>query len=197
MTEQKTDQELIFEYTAMVSELAKPGNDIIAALTPRTAHILHMAVGISGEVAELIEAVRDGADNILEELGDIEFYFEGLLLHMGVNFELSPEYSDRMYDDYNIRPLLEEMAIVAGGILDKAKRVAIYNKPMESQRLQLLHLIKDLRSLLTCAYRHSEINASWRMARGLNMAKLLKGDNARYKSGRYSNEQANARADKN
>lgn len=48
------------------------------------AHLLHMAVGIAGEAAELLDAVvkyvegeRLDVDNCIEELGDIEFYMEG------------------------------------------------------------------------------------------------------------------------
>lgn len=48
------------------------------------AHLLHMAVGIAGEAAELLDAVvkyvegdRLDIDNCIEELGDIEFYMEG------------------------------------------------------------------------------------------------------------------------
>jgi hypothetical protein len=45
-------------YTHMVKVLAKPGADIVASLTPETAHLLHMAVGVSGEAGELLDAVE-------------------------------------------------------------------------------------------------------------------------------------------
>lgn len=48
-------------------------------------HLLHMAIGIAGESVELLEAIFNYIDgspldaaNVLEELGDIEFYMEGL-----------------------------------------------------------------------------------------------------------------------
>lgn len=74
------------DYTNMVSELAKPGKDIVASLTPEMAHALHMAVGVSGESGELLDAVKKAAIyckpidrvNVVEELGDLEFYMEGL-----------------------------------------------------------------------------------------------------------------------
>lgn len=70
----------------MVRALAKPGKDIIKELDPIGAHILHMAVGISGEAGEIIDAVKKATvynqkidrDNIIEELGDLEFYMHGL-----------------------------------------------------------------------------------------------------------------------
>ena len=70
----------------LVSALCKPGNAIVASLTPDMAHNLHMAVGIAGESGELLDAVKKAAiyckpidrDNVIEELGDLEFYMEGL-----------------------------------------------------------------------------------------------------------------------
>lgn len=70
----------------LVSALAKDGNLIKQELTPLTAHRLHMVVGISGEAGELLDAIKKEAiynkpidrDNVIEELGDLEFYMEGL-----------------------------------------------------------------------------------------------------------------------
>lgn len=76
----------------MVAALAKPGADIIATLTPEKAHSLHMAVGISGEAGELLDAVKKSViynkeldrENVIEELGDLEFYLEGLRAGLGI-----------------------------------------------------------------------------------------------------------------
>lgn len=73
-------------YGKMVNNLAKPGKDIIETLTPEKAHLLHMAVGVSGEAGELLDAVKKAViynkeldlENVIEELGDLEFYMEGL-----------------------------------------------------------------------------------------------------------------------
>lgn len=70
----------------MVSALVKPGQDIIDTLTPEKANLLHMAVGISGEAGELLDAIKKHVmynkeldiDNVIEELGDLEFYMEGM-----------------------------------------------------------------------------------------------------------------------
>ena len=70
----------------MVEMLCKPGVDIIAGLNPSKAHTLHMAVGVSGEAGELLDAIKKFAiygkpidrENVVEELGDLEFYMEGL-----------------------------------------------------------------------------------------------------------------------
>lgn len=100
----------------MVAALAKPGADIVASLTPEKAHSLHMAVGISGEAGELIDAIKKAAiynkpldrENVVEELGDIEFYMEGLRQGLGITRDetithnkkkLSVRYAGGKYSD--------------------------------------------------------------------------------------------------
>lgn len=73
-------------YDVFVRELRKSGEDVIATLTPHSADLLHMAVGVSGEAGELLDAVKRYAiygksidhENVIEELGDIEFFLEGV-----------------------------------------------------------------------------------------------------------------------
>ena len=74
------------EHHELVSQLAKPGQEIIDELTPIQAYALHMAIGVSGEAGELLDAIKKFAiyqkpldfTNLIEELGDIEFYLEGI-----------------------------------------------------------------------------------------------------------------------
>lgn len=76
----------------MVRTLAKSGHDIAREITGEEAHLLHMAVGVSGEAGELIDAIKKGVvyrkpldyDNVVEELGDLEFYMEGLRQGLGI-----------------------------------------------------------------------------------------------------------------
>lgn len=83
------------DYAEMVGRLAKPGSAIVEGLTWRTAHLLHMAVGVSGEAGELLDAVKKTAiyckpldpANVVEELGDLEFYMEGMRQAIGVSRE--------------------------------------------------------------------------------------------------------------
>lgn len=82
-------------HSDMVVQLAKPGQDIVDQMTAGDAHTLHMAVGISGESGELLDAVKKAVmyrkqidmENIIEELGDIEFYMEGLRQGLGITRE--------------------------------------------------------------------------------------------------------------
>jgi NTP pyrophosphatase (non-canonical NTP hydrolase) len=74
------------DYSSLVHNLAKPGKEIQEALTPEQAAAWHMATGISGEAGELLDAIKKYAiyqkkidiENVIEELGDLEFYMEGL-----------------------------------------------------------------------------------------------------------------------
>ena len=80
-------------HSEMVAALAKPGEKILADMFPIDAHLNHMVMGISGEAGELLDAVKkktiyrkelDRA-NVVEELGDIEFYLEGLRQSLGIS----------------------------------------------------------------------------------------------------------------
>ena len=82
-------------HSEMVKVLAKDGDVIQAELKPSDCHNLHMCMGISGEVGELIDAVKKSIFyrkpldrvNAVEELGDIEFYLEGLRQGLGITRE--------------------------------------------------------------------------------------------------------------
>jgi NTP pyrophosphatase (non-canonical NTP hydrolase) len=117
------------EYKNMVTDLAKNGQEILDEMTPNKAHAVHMAMGVSGEAGEILDVVKKyvmynkplGRTHLIEELGDLEFYLEGLRQATGITRE---------------------------EVLDH------------------------------------------------NLVKLLKGDNARYKEGTFSNEAAQLRRDK-
>lgn len=87
----KTDN----KHAEMVRALAKPGQAIIDELDPDKAHILHMVVGISGEAGELLDAIKKATiynkpldvENVIEELGDLEFYMQGLRDKLGISRE--------------------------------------------------------------------------------------------------------------
>lgn len=61
-------------------------------LTPNQCELLHAAIGIAGEAGELLDAVRKHVfngqpldrENVIEELGDLEFYMMAAMMNVGV-----------------------------------------------------------------------------------------------------------------
>lgn len=103
-------------HSEMVSILVKPGQDIIQTLTPQKADLLHMTIGVSGESGELLDAVKKhiiynkplDLENVIEELGDLEFYLEGIRQNLNITREetitkniekLSVRYNGLVYTD--------------------------------------------------------------------------------------------------
>ena len=104
-------------HTDMVRKLCKSGNRIAEEITGSDAHGLHMAVGISGEAGELLDAIKKAViyrkpldrENVVEELGDLEFYLEGLRWGLGITREetieanvskLGKRYEGFFYSDH-------------------------------------------------------------------------------------------------
>ena len=88
MTTQTIDMDslLFISHDDMVKKLFKNGDVILSTITPDQLTRLHAVVGISGEAGELLDAVKKETmynkkpdiENIIEELGDLEFYMEAL-----------------------------------------------------------------------------------------------------------------------
>jgi NTP pyrophosphatase (non-canonical NTP hydrolase) len=83
------------EYEEFVGGLCKPGADIKAELSPQQAHAWHMATGVAGEAGELLDAIKKwcvyqkklDTANVLEELGDLEFFMAGMRMCLGISRE--------------------------------------------------------------------------------------------------------------
>ena len=91
------------KYNEMVKRLAKDGKLILGQMEPYQAYIWHMATGVSGEAGELLDAVKKHVVyqkpldrvNIIEELGDLEFYMEGLRQQLGISRKQTLEQNKR------------------------------------------------------------------------------------------------------
>lgn len=103
-------------HSEMVTQLCKPGVDIVKEMTADEAHALHMSLGIAGEAGEIVDAVKKvviygkpiDIENIVEELDDLEFYMEGLRQVFGIDRDmvlnanikkLSVRYADFKYSN--------------------------------------------------------------------------------------------------
>lgn len=172
----------------MVTALAKPGQDIIDGLTPESAHLLHMSIGVSGEVGELIENYLDlptDRENQLEELGDIEFYCQGVATPMGADVVSTALSIDTSPD---VEVVLLRLAMHSAALLDAAKKFAIYVKPIDS--VEVIGQLAKIRGYLNRVYRITNLTRDEALLANIN--KL----GERYSAGSYSDKQAQVRADK-
>lgn len=108
------------DYSHFVESLKKPGQCIIASLTPEKADLWHMVTLLSGESGELLDAVKKSViygkpldmANVIEELGDIEFALQGIRNSLKIRREdvldanvtkLSKRYASGGYTDAQAR----------------------------------------------------------------------------------------------
>jgi NTP pyrophosphatase (non-canonical NTP hydrolase) len=104
------------KHREIVRALAKPGRIICEEMTPRKAHLMHMVMGVAGEAGELLDAIKKHTIyqqdldylNVIEELGDLEFYLRGLREELNINRDvvlqencrkLERRYATRAYTD--------------------------------------------------------------------------------------------------
>lgn len=200
----------------LVKALLKPGQAIVDSLNPLRADALHNAVGISGEAGELSKAVmlainlgrEDGTidtldrANIVEELGDLHFYLEGLRQnYRGMStpgFDYTPPSVINHEPHLKLAMTCLYLESSAADVLDAVKKEVIYEKPRDYDKIasSIAHLENSIREFgsICNAYgyaclgdmiTHEEVIAH-------NIAKL----SVRYGKLTYSNEAAQERADK-
>lgn len=65
-----------------------------ADVTVEKAHLLHMTIGVIGEAGELADAIAQhvsgvelDVENVREEVGDLLFYLQGIIGHLGISLE--------------------------------------------------------------------------------------------------------------
>lgn len=100
------------QHADMVSKLAKPGTEIAKTMTPQLAAIMHHTMGTCGEAGELLDGIKKSiiynkpldVVNIIEELGDMEFYMQGLRMELGITrhqtLEANMQKLAKRYPDY-------------------------------------------------------------------------------------------------
>ena len=177
------------KYEDMVKALSKPGAEIVASMTGDEAHILHMAVGVMGETCEFVKTIsvpadEEGAKNMIEEMGDVEFYFEGL--RQGINTHPTRYLTSSIRSTNNA---LIKLVITAGELLDTAKKLVVYK---DSTKMELLHQnMQDFVSVFDWFY----------LDLGITQEEVLKGNmkklGKRYEDFKYSDRAAQQRVDKN
>jgi phosphoribosyl-ATP pyrophosphohydrolase len=126
------------DYKDFVSVLAKPGSDIVEQLTPQDADLLHMTVGVVGEAAELIDAVQNlDVNNVTEELGDIEFYLQGIRNNIGLSRHqiMAVNFLGAASDPASRQTMVIGVVKEAGKLIDTVKKRVIYRKTLDLDNL--------------------------------------------------------------
>lgn len=177
-------------HSQMVMELAKPGQAITESLTPSKAHVWHMTSCLMGEAGELLEGInRFDKSNIIEELGDLEFYMEGLRIELKFNRSaVIAAMANLTVLDVIIPSYLTGILIESCNIFDACKKWIIYEKDLDRGVL-LLALARFEWYMSAFRARYS---IDYENTIAGNMEKLGK----RYSAGSYSNEAAQERRDK-
>lgn len=182
------------QHPELVKNLKKSPLAIADTLNFNRIDMIHMALGIAGEAGETAEALAELFDTptvecetaAIKEMGDLEFYLEGLRQAAGIEHE---EVVEAMpVDDIPIlNPYLGALKIAssAGELVDVVKKYTIFNKPYN--KTGLIKAMAKVELHLFAA----------REAHGFSREQVLEGNIAklteRYNGTTYSDEAATAR----
>lgn len=189
-------ENIIDEHKQMVLRLKKPGEVIRQTMTATDCDLVHMGGCLMGEASELYEAMtskESTANDILEELGDFEFYWVACAELLGLNRQNPNLQEEESFDvPESTSKAAVRLMVLGGQFWDVVKRNVVYRKPMEKQKAILI--LRETEELL--AYIEIKYKFTLEQVLQANYTKLADKDKGRYASGTYSDEQAQARRDK-
>lgn len=125
----------------MVAALVKDGAVIKDELTPLQAHLWHMATGVAGEGGELLDAIKKfvvyqkslDLDNVIEELGDLEFYLEGIRDALGIQREVTLAHNmEKLRKRYEAGKYSNEAAQNRADKVEYTDKIVVLYGPMAS-----------------------------------------------------------------
>jgi hypothetical protein len=198
-------------YSEFVRDLCKPGEALLAEMTPSKLHLWHMSSAMGGEVAELSEVYRGSEvereylplsaarrEGFVEEFGDLGFYCEGVTQTLELaEAAADPQFGTTVTEEaFRLTTTgnppqddpLDELVVAYGNHFDAVKQWVIYNKPLNAVSIMatLLVVVRIIDNLIAeCDISPAEIELH-------NRKKLAK----RYNKLKYSDADAAARADK-
>jgi len=179
-------EETVIEYAQMAKRVIKSPDEIMKTLSPTKIQVDHMVHGLVSESYEIQEALRNkDLENLIEELGDLELYLEGLFSLFGLN--------KSMIFIQELAPLDPTIGLFSTivDLQDSAKKYLFYNELLRFEEIK--NQVIKLESYMIKFMNFFEIPRE-EVLLG-NMNKLEKGDNPRYKDG-YSDDDARIRKDK-
>jgi hypothetical protein len=173
-------------FDEMVSNLFNSAN-----FNSNAVGVMHAAIGISGEATELFFH-EDGA-NFIEEAGDLEFYLQSLVQQVGLQDQalliietralyMLPAFKEECFHD---------ILKAASDILDFAKKLWVYNKPLDTVMKDLIaSCVGIIQGSLLRLYDYE--GTTREAVINYNQTKLAK----RYPGGVYTDQHAQLRLDK-
>jgi hypothetical protein len=174
-------------YNQMVRKLAKDGTNIHNWLTPAMCDMWHMSSCLMGEAGELLEGLGDH-ENIVEELGDLEWFMEGLRDGTRISYEevcdVIPTVASDLKLDY-----VNGIVVESCNIFNVVKKTIIYEQ--ELNRANLVRAMACFEYYMACFRGSLDIKRDECLK--ANMAKLAKRYGPDYE---YTNQKAKERADK-
>jgi len=171
-------------YVDMVHKLVKPGDQILSELTAEDVHLIHMTMGIVGEISELLAATTK--EEFIEEAGDVEFYLEGFRSGLNLTREQVLEYLPQVEGQL----AANDMIIFSGSLIDTIKKCAFYQIPADKIKEKILIALCGIESCLDFMRTGLDITRC-DIITG-NIEKLGK----RYPGFEYTDDRAKQRADK-
>lgn len=117
------------DHAKMVECLMKDPCEIQEQMLSLDYDLMHCIFGISGEAGELLDAIKRkiiyrkelDVENVVEELGDLEFYLESLRSNLGITREMTLQanmgklvkrYADYKYSDQRAQERADKQASV-------------------------------------------------------------------------------------
>lgn len=163
---------------------------------------MHAAIGLMGEASELMRGVADdNLANIIEELGDIRFYLQELLVNFGSVYEsqvMCSADTDVAGTSF-VNPVTGNnglnfsvnLTYACGEVLDRIKKMWAYGRLGGFAEIRIA--LRDVTFWYQGVLNHYHLTD--KQITDANVFKLVTGPKARYPNG-FSNEAAIARADK-
>jgi hypothetical protein len=196
----KEESDFELRWMEMQKSLAKDGEKLaeFSGKSPGVLHRLHMAIGISSEVGEIIECITDPGmerEDLLEEIGDYEFYAFGLRDDIDLSREdvLNWLKDERLAMDSWGESMCEEnrMAAASGRVLDLIKKEWAYEQTVDYLAENgLIYWLAKLEEAVM------DICLAERVTRAEALEHNWNKLGQRYRDHKFTNEAAEARADK-
>jgi len=215
-----TNNVVELDFQEMVANLAKNGQEIVESLNAQKAHILHMAIGISGEAGEILSGVK-GNNTITEQLSNSipkrpiaifkNFIFTSIAVSLeetemvtsikksDIEFMIANDktseagfafkYVDEVNQEYLKKIYIAmDITISASNLLDLIKKYVVYGKEID-----IKNIIEELGDM---EFYMEGLRKAFNITREDTLIENIKKLGTRYGQGKYSDLDAQVRADK-